>query len=468
MGIRSVTRGKPLARRLLRLGVDAGAALLALSGAFALRLHWPLPGTSGQLPPERAALLFESLPWALLLQVLSLLLLGLYESGPVLGRVELVRRIFWAVLLQVLAGASILFLGNFFYPRSVLPLYALFDSILLYFFRSWIELLEPVERRRVVLVGGGPAAHEVAREIRAHGLHGLEIAGFVPAPGDDCQSGTDPDLGPCLGTIGDLPRILLAGTAEDVLLVPGRPGWLTSVVDLLASTRPADCQVWLLPGPFESLIGKMRYRWVSDLPVIDVLGDRNWRRRFPGKRVFDLVVGSLLLLLALPVLLLAAAAIRLTSQGPILYRQRRVGLDLVEFDLWKLRTMEPDSEPEGDELLATPEDPRLTPVGGWLRRYRIDEIPQLFQVLAGSMSLIGPRPERPQRVAHFLESVPGYRERFTVPPGLTGLAQVNGDYHSSPENKLRYDLAYLASWSLWLDLSILWRTVRVVLTSRGV
>jgi lipopolysaccharide/colanic/teichoic acid biosynthesis glycosyltransferase len=130
--------------------------------------------------------------------------------------------------------------------------------------------------------------------------------------------------------------------------------------------------------------------------------------------------------------------------------------------------MRQNAEADSGEVLAQPGDPRLTPIGAFLRRFRLDELPQLFNVLAGSMSLVGPRPERPGFVDTYLREVPGYAERFSVPPGLTGLAQVNGDYHSSPQNKLRYELAYIANGALWLDLSILLRTVKIVLTSRGV
>jgi lipopolysaccharide/colanic/teichoic acid biosynthesis glycosyltransferase len=210
----------------------------------------------------------------------------------------------------------------------------------------------------------------------------------------------------------------------------------------------------------------MRYRWVSDLPLIEVLGAAEWRLH-PLKRLFDLLGAGALLVLALPVLIGTAIAVRLTSSGPVLYRQTRVGRRQLPFTLLKFRTMRLGAEQNG-EVLATPGDLRLTPVGAFLRRTRLDELPQLLNVLSGSMSLVGPRPERPGFVRTYLDRVPGYAERFTVRPGLTGLAQVNGEYDSTPENKLRYDLAYQANWSLWLDLSILVRTVRTVLSSRGV
>ncbi|HEY2290007.1 MAG TPA: exopolysaccharide biosynthesis polyprenyl glycosylphosphotransferase, partial [Thermoanaerobaculia bacterium] len=252
------------------------------------------------------------------------------------------------------------------------------------------------------------------------------------------------------------------------LLVGSDDSWQARLIDGLAGTRPDHTSVLLLPGPFESLIGRMRYRWVNDLPLIEVVRETEWRINWPLKRLLDLVAGSGLLLLASPVLAVCALAVRATSSGEILYRQTRVGHGQKPFTLYKLRTMRQDAEAESGEVLAQPGDARLTPIGAVLRRFRLDEIPQLFNVLQGTMSLVGPRPERPGFVQRYLKEVPGYAERFSLAPGLTGLAQVNGDYYSSPQNKLRYDLAYMANWTLWLDVSILLRTVKIVLTSRGV
>jgi exopolysaccharide biosynthesis polyprenyl glycosylphosphotransferase len=253
-----------------------------------------------------------------------------------------------------------------------------------------------------------------------------------------------------------------------VILAGSGDTWQTQLIDCLAGTRPDHTNVLLLPGPFESLIGRMRYRWVHDLPLIEVVRESEWRINWPVKRVLDLVAGTLLLIVALPLVAACSAAVALTSPGPILYRQVRVGRGQRQFTLRKFRTMQTDAEADSGEVLAQPGDPRLTPCGALLRRFRLDEIPQLWNVLEGSMSLVGPRPERPGFVGRYLKEVPGYAERFSLAPGVTGLAQVNGEYHSSPQNKLRYDLAYAANWTLWLDLSILLRTVKIILTSRGV
>jgi exopolysaccharide biosynthesis polyprenyl glycosylphosphotransferase len=351
-------------------------------------------------------------------------------------------------------------------------LYIGLDFVLLLAWRLALDRTVRRHERRVAIVGSGEAAREIATAIHGHRWHGLKVAGYVPTggggPDADPAGGPDPLLGPCLGRPEDLPGLLAAGDVDDVILAGEPDSWQTRLIDGLAKSRPDHTNVLLLPGPYESLIGRMRYRWVHDLPLIEVVRESEWRINRPAKRLMDLLAGSLLLLLALPLMAACALAVRLTSPGPVLYRQTRVGRDRRPFILWKFRTMRIDAEGEGDEVLAQPGDPRLTPIGAFLRRLRLDELPQLANVLDGTMSLVGPRPERPGFVQRYLAEVPGYAERFSLAPGLTGLAQVNGDYHSTPQNKLRYELAYMGNWSLWLDLAILVRTVKIVLTSRGV
>jgi exopolysaccharide biosynthesis polyprenyl glycosylphosphotransferase len=454
---------------MLRLLGDAVAALLAFAAAFLLRVYLPLPFTQGLLPEDRLLFLFEEWGPVLVAQLAALYFFGFYDPPRPRSRPEVARRLLAAVGLQGLVLMGYYFLGNHVFPRSVLLLHLVLDFALLLAWRLLLDRTERRHERRVVIVGCGDAAREVAEALRLHTWHGLQVAGFVPRPGEaPPASGADEVLGPCLGTADDLPALLASGQVEDVVLAGSDDSWQSRLLDRLAGTRPAHTNVLLLPGPFESLIGRMRYRWVHDLPLVEVVRESEWRINWPLKRVLDLAGGFLLLALALPVLAACAVAVRFTSPGPILYRQTRVGHGQRPFTLLKLRTMRMDAEAESGEVLAQPDDPRLTPIGAFLRRFRLDEVPQLLNVLWGTMSLVGPRPERPGFVQRYLLEVPGYAERFSIAPGLTGLAQVNGDYHSSPQNKLRYELAYLANWSLWLDLSILFRTVKIVLTSRGV
>ena len=454
-------------RRWRYLG-DGLAAIVAWYGAVWLRVVVPLPFTHGLLPVERVALVHPVLVLVLALQLLTLYLFNLYHSPEPRPRLELASRVLGAAALQGLGLIAYFFLADRSFPRSVLLLYVFFDATLLVLWRGTAQRRYRPRRQRVALVGCGEAAVELAAKIARHHWHGLDVVGHLHTPADP-PPGEDGDgpLGPCLGAIEAVPALLRADAFDHLVVVAPTHTWQSRLVDLLAGERPAHTAVLLLPGPFESLIGRMRYRWVSDLPLIEVIGASEWRIHRPLKRLFDVVGAGAWLLLASPAMLACALVVRLTSPGPVLYRQTRVGRGQAPFTLLKFRTMRLGAE-QGEEILATPGDPRLTPLGAFMRRTRLDELPQLLNVLAGTMSLVGPRPERPGFVRVYLERVPGYAERFSLRPGLTGLAQVNGDYDSTPENKLRYDLAYQANWSLWLDLSILVRTVRTVLGSRGV
>jgi exopolysaccharide biosynthesis polyprenyl glycosylphosphotransferase len=457
-------------RRTLRLLGDGAAAVAALWAAFLVRVKVPLPFTQGLLPDDRLRFLSREWLVVLLLQFASLYFFGFYDAPRPRGRAELARRLALASVSQATALMAYWFLANREFPRSVALLFVAFDFTLLVAWRVLLDRTERRRERRVAIAGGGAAARELAATLAREPWHGLHAVGWVSIPGEAGAADTpdQPALGPCLGTTEDLPALLAAGRIDDILVVGSSDSWQTRLIDGLAGTRPDHTSVLLLPGPFESLIGRMRYRWVHDLPLIEVVRETEWRINWPLKRILDLLGGSLLLLAAAPVIAACAFAVRLTSPGDVLYRQTRVGRSQKPFTLYKLRTMQQDAEAESGEVLAQPGDPRLTPIGAFLRRFRLDELPQLFNVLGGTMSLVGPRPERPGFVQRYLREVPGYAERFSLAPGLTGLAQVNGDYYSSPQNKLRFDLAYMANWTLWLDLSILLRTVKIVLTSRGV
>jgi lipopolysaccharide/colanic/teichoic acid biosynthesis glycosyltransferase len=184
------------------------------------------------------------------------------------------------------------------------------------------------------------------------------------------------------------------------------------------------------------------------------------------KRFTDLIFLLLLAPVVVPLIGLVALYELVAVGRPILYRQERVGARGVPFQMVKFRTMYLDAEADGNARLASENDPRVVPACRWLRATRFDELPQFWNVLKGEMSLVGPRPERPEMTARFEEIIPGYARRHELPPGLTGLAQIHGRYHTDPEYKLGYDLQYLVNWSPVLDLEILARTVWVVLARR--
>jgi lipopolysaccharide/colanic/teichoic acid biosynthesis glycosyltransferase len=202
---------------------------------------------------------------------------------------------------------------------------------------------------------------------------------------------------------------------------------------------------------------------VDDIPLID-LGRRRCLSRYQRiKALLDKAVALTSLIVSAPVLLPALLAVKLTSRGPVIYRQERTGRDGKPFTLYKIRTMVDGAESKTGPTLSSGKDARVTPIGRILRASKIDELPQLANVLKGQMSLVGPRPERPCFVREFERRIPCYKERHRVCPGITGLAQVYGDYATSPDMKLRYDLMYVYNQSFWLDVKAALLTVRAIL-----
>ncbi|OYD08045.1 sugar transferase [Paludifilum halophilum] len=185
-----------------------------------------------------------------------------------------------------------------------------------------------------------------------------------------------------------------------------------------------------------------------------------------AKRSFELIFSIALLLFTLPVLVLTGLAIKLESKGPVFYKQERIGLNGRRFHIVKLRSMRIDAEKNGPQW-ASKQDPRVTRVGRFIRKTRIDEVPQLINVIRGDMSLIGPRPERFVFIEQFSKEIPGFRQRLSVKPGLTGWAQVNGGYDATPAEKFSLDMYYIQCRSFTLDMKILYRTVWVVLSGSG-
>jgi exopolysaccharide biosynthesis polyprenyl glycosylphosphotransferase len=340
--------------------------------------------------------------------------------------------------------------------------------MLLVLWRSSLDRLFPLPRRRALVVGGGPAADLITDTVRRHPWTGVEVVGRVSEAPEQLQvpgSQGTPEL-PLLGQVERLAEIVEANEVDEVILTPEGSSWKDRLAERIPEGWRADLLVW--PSPFETMIGRLRFRIVGDLPLLEARTQPLQPVGAFVKRTFDVLVSTASLVVLAPVLALSAILVAGTSVGGVFYRQTRVGRDGRPFALWKLRTMRQGAEIETGAVLASPGDPRMTGIGRALRSARVDEIPQLWNVLRGDMSLVGPRPERPEFTGEFARTVPGWTLRNSVRPGLTGLAQVSGEYSTEPEIKLRYDLAYLNNWSFGLDLSILFRTLRVILTRRGI
>jgi lipopolysaccharide/colanic/teichoic acid biosynthesis glycosyltransferase len=223
----------------------------------------------------------------------------------------------------------------------------------------------------------------------------------------------------------------------------------------------------LAPSQVLNQIQEARAPEPNELPVPDQVSSASTWCLSHGKRLLDIAGATLLLALAVPLMLVVSLLIALTCGHPVTYRQVRLGLNMRPFVVFKFRTMYQDAERLTGPVFAGPNDPRITPLGRLLRRCRIDELPQLVNVLRGEMSLVGPRPERPVFIRRFMRQIPGYAGRFFIPPGLTGPAQVAESYHATAEEKLTHDLCYRDTATVWTDLGVLLRTVAVVLRANG-
>jgi exopolysaccharide biosynthesis polyprenyl glycosylphosphotransferase len=233
------------------------------------------------------------------------------------------------------------------------------------------------------------------------------------------------------------------------------------------SAAKRGVSVYAMPTVYEILLGRLQHLRINDLPMLELRLNPSSSIHLILKRVFDFTLALiLLLLLSLPMLIIGVI-VKLNSDGSALYSQMRVGYLGREFRIYKFRSMSSDAEKLSGAVFATKGDSRVTSFGRFIRSARLDELPQLWNILTGDMSFVGPRPERPVFVMKYEADIEGYSERHRVRPGVTGLAQVSGSYNSSADVKLKYDLAYISNQNFALDIQILFRTIKTVFTRVG-
>src|SRR5690606_32491670 len=394
---------------------------------------------------------------------LVMLAVGLYQSQCYRSvRISAVR-------LLVALGIGFLVLSAIFFAfpdvatwRSVFvmaaPLSAVFILTLRWVFSrvvGWHRF-----RRRVIVLGAGARARRLEDMAKAPGA-GFEVFQYIRmAPEEGDIPGAVPRA-----DIGSLTDYMEQNGSEDVVVALQERRGSLPITDLL-HVRMSGFGVYDLSAFIEQQTGRVDLAALNPSWLIFSDGFRSSRRSsLVLKRLFDILASSLLLALSAPILLVMAIAIKLTSPGPVFYRQVRTGQFGQPFEVLKFRSMRVDAEKDGTPRWAQKEDPRVTTVGRIIRSSRIDEIPQIFNVLRGDMSFVGPRPERPFFVEELAKKIPFYNERHVVKPGITGWAQLNYPYGASEEDarhKLEFDLYYIKNYTLFLDLLILIQTVRVV------
>jgi len=361
-------------------------------------------------------------------------------------------------VITALAG-----LGSFFargeLPRSVLLIFAAVATGALLSARVAVRMALRSMRRRgrnlryVLVVGTGEQATRLIGKLEQHPDYGISIRGLVAV--DPAQVGETVAGHPVLGTVADLPGLVERTSTDFVYLALPRSDWQAEE-DALMRLGDSTVAVRLVPDLVRAFTLNAAVEDFDGMPVVLVTEtpEQGWNAVI--KRAFDLVFAALGLVLLSPFLLAIAIWVRLDSRGPVVYAQERVGVNGRRFRMYKFRTMRTDAEPEGAPGWTTADDPRRTRGGATLRKLSLDELPQLWNVLLGHMSLVGPRPERPVYVDRFRASIPRYMLRHHVKAGMTGWAQVNGLRGDTPlERRIEFDLYYIEHWSLAFDLRII-------------
>ncbi|MCX7424872.1 MAG: undecaprenyl-phosphate glucose phosphotransferase [Planctomycetia bacterium] len=442
--------------RWVFMGCDLAVTAVVWLGAYVLRFsYWPSPNG---VPDTH--LVFEALPLVLVAAAAAYHWAGLYEIHrlkPLPREISVVCRA--GGLLFLMAITVAFYRRDLYESRLALALFLVLNAVGLTLVRRAVwRAVRYLRSRgmnygRALIVGTGRPGRLLAATLRDNDWTGLEPVGFV----DDVK--VEPTCYPLLGTLDRLEQIVAEHDVDHVFIaLPlSRYGELPRVYDALSHVL---AEVQLVPD-VPSLAGmKLQMMEIDDVGFLSLRRDphRGWAR--VAKRATDLALGTTALALLGPLMLGLAVAVKLSSRGPVLYRQTRAGLGRRPFAMFKFRTMHCDAEHLTGPVWATRNDRRCTRLGRFMRRWSLDELPQLLNVLAGDMSLVGPRPERGFFVEEFRDRIPGYDQRHRVKAGMTGWAQVHGwRGNTSLRHRVQCDLYYIANWSLALDLKILLMTL---------
>lgn len=328
-------------------------------------------------------------------------------------------------------------------------------------------LIKGIGRRCGLIIGFNERAREVLDSVTNAKALGIDIEAFVAV--DEANVGKEYKNIRVEGTIAHINSLIEKYKAKEIILALEKENH-DVLVDVISKTEGKNINLKIVPDLYEILSGQARTSQIYGIPLIDIMPELmpEWEKKL--KRVFDILVSLLILAITSPILIITSIAIKLDSKGPVFFKQERMGQNGKVFNILKFRSMINDAEKYTGPVWSQKDDPRVTRVGRIVRKMRIDEIPQMYNVLKGEMSLVGPRPERPFFVEKLSQEIPYYKRRLKVRPGITGWAQVKHKYDESIEDvkvKLRYDLFYIENMSIRMDFKIMLRTILVVLFGKG-
>ncbi len=456
---------------ILSMGADALCVMIALAIADHLR-----PGMS-DLPFLREVL-EPAVPLHLypvfgLLWVSVLMLLSVYDGRRNLYVANELTSLTLGSLLAGVSLAGLLYLSY----RDISRFLFIFFALQVYFYTiSWrliVRLAFHLDQsyqnvRRVLIIGAGKVGLDLHDQIAQHPYMGLQVFGFL----DDISQKKGPNS-MILGTIIDTRAIVEANQIDDVVIALPRRAH-DEVSKLVAELHDKSVKIWVIPDYFHLALHRAEIAEFAGFPMLDLRAPALNDYQRLVKRIFDLIFGTASLIIFSPIMLVISVAIKLGSSGPILYKSQRLGENGRLFWMYKFRSMVADADKQldsiakidldGNRIHKSPDDPRITRVGRFIRRTSLDELPQLFNVLKGEMSLVGPRPELPTLVERY---EPWQRKRFAVPQGITGWWQINGRSDKPMHLHTEDDIYYIQNYSILLDIIILLKTGWVVLRGNG-
>jgi exopolysaccharide biosynthesis polyprenyl glycosylphosphotransferase len=464
--------------RLFQIAIDAVLVNLGFALAYWTRyqLQWPWPVAAENRIPYGTYVPMEAI-----LTILLLIVYGMQQLyTPQRGRSWIDES--FALLNGTATGVMLMivltyFLPDLSYSRGLLPLAAMTMLVLLVVSRVAKSVIMSRMRRKgigikhVLIVGAGEVGRTVMRTVVARPELGYRLVGFV----DDDPNKGQTDLGriKALGSLDNLPTVISVLTIDMVIVTLP---WMyqRKILRIVRQCERHSVQVYIVPDLLQITINQVGIETLGEVPMIGLREEaisQEWR---VVKRIIDILGASAALIAGAPFALLVALLIKLDSQGPVIFRQIRLGEREKPFSCYKFRTMRQNAEDEkaaliketnsDKRLFKMKDDPRITPLGRLLRKYRIDEYPQFFNVLRGDMSIVGPRPPVPSEVEHYLE---WHRHKLDVPAGITGLAQVSGGSDLSFDEWALLDTWYAENWTFLLDLKIMLKTIGVILIGRG-
>jgi putative colanic acid biosysnthesis UDP-glucose lipid carrier transferase len=416
-------------------------------------------------PPEWVPLsrYLEFLPWVLIVSVLVFWFSGLYAPDRAQRRTRLVLSVAKAVALGLLVlAASLSFYRALYFSRMMMVLFGIITPVLMVSVRLVLFGLlrrarqQGKHRRRVLIVGATNSGRRLQTAFLQYPWMGLEVVGFL----DDQLVDAD-ILGTTADAAGLVDRFADEGRPIDYVYIAlplSAARMIEDIVNELSTRLP---HVYLVPDLLQLNIINSRITDVDGLPVIHMIDEAPLEFSRFVKRAIDVAFSAAFLIATAPLFLIIAIAVKSSSPGPIFYRQERMGLNGQRFRMLKFRSMPVNAESRTGPVWAQPGEQRATPIGAFLRRTSLDELPQFINVLKGDMSVVGPRPERPIFIDEFRNHVPRYMLRHKMKAGITGWAQVNGwRGNTSIEKRIEYDLYYIQNWTLILDLKIMLMTLR--------